>query len=137
MISIFVLLSLLLPTPTYGYFTSGQIISDKPWVFLDKFCFNPATDDAQGVFEFDFVYPRNSTMTLLVYWYADHQWRDVYQRRDALTCQQKISKAQNVGNRFDIYQNHWRIPIEPGDSPRNMFSSHFDALDVANRVGVI
>jgi hypothetical protein len=131
MISIFVLLSLLLPTPTYGYFTSGQIISDKPWVFLDKFCFNPATDDAQGVFEFDFVYPRNSTMTLLVYWYADHQWRDVYQRRDALTCQQKISKSQNVGNRFDIYQNHWRIPIEPGDSPRNMFSSHFDALDVA------
>ena len=106
--------------------TFGEIITDKPWTFLSKFCFNPASGEAPGVFTFDFVYPKNSTFTLLVYWYADNQWKDVYQRRDSLTCQDKIAKAQKAGNRFDIHSSHWRI--EETDQPRNMVSHHLDKL---------
>ena len=80
------------------------------------------------MFTFDFVYPRNSTVSLLVYWFADSQWEQVYHRPDALTCQEKMAKAEEVGNRFDIYKSHWRVE---GDdpSPRNMYSDTFTAME--------
>ena len=67
-------------------------------------------------------------MVLLVYWYADSQWNSVYGAGNSLTCQEKVAKAQKVGNRFDIYSSHWKVD-EPNPNPRNIYSSKLEQME--------
>ena len=45
MSNLFVVFCLLKATTTLSYTISGELIQDKPWTFLDKFCFNPAESE--------------------------------------------------------------------------------------------
>jgi hypothetical protein len=68
-------------------------------------------------------------MVLLVYWYADSQWKEVYHGPRALTCQEKMSKADDNGNKFNIYKPQWRVENKEEKRPRNIFSSYLDLIE--------
>lgn len=79
------LLLLLLPT-SRAKIIEGELITDKNWVFLTRFCFL----SKDGIFEYNVSYPREyAAQSLYLYFDARSQWPAVYKQNK--TCAEKTA----------------------------------------------
>ncbi|KAJ6223065.1 hypothetical protein RDWZM_001610 [Blomia tropicalis] len=73
-------------TTYYGKVIEGDLVTDKNWIFLTRFCFL----SREGIFEYNVSYPQEySPQNLLLYFDAKSQWPAVYKQNK--TCKEKHS----------------------------------------------